>query len=24
LATANLRHKGQVLANLPKQCGYDL
>ncbi len=24
LATANLRHKVQVLANLPKQCGYHL
>jgi transposase len=24
LATANLRHKAAVLANLPKLCGYDL
>ncbi len=24
LATANLRHKASVLANLPKHCGYEL
>ncbi len=24
LATANLRHKAQVLASLPKRCGYQL
>jgi hypothetical protein len=24
LATANLRHKVQVLTNLPKHCGYHL